>query len=133
MQVIGKRHFGRRRFRPAVAAARAPAASCSIRLLFWKGTVKLDAKGEATVQVPLNDSLTAFRIVAIASAAGIVRHGQHGYPQLAGPDLMSGLPTLVREGDQLRAGLYGAQHFGGIPGRGPQRHGGRQGACRAQA
>jgi hypothetical protein len=43
------------------------------------------------VQVPLNDSLTAFRIVAIASAGGIVRHGQHGYPQLAGPDLDVGL------------------------------------------
>jgi hypothetical protein len=48
--------------------------------------VTLDANGEATVQVPLNDSLTAFRIVAIASAARIVRHRQDRDAQFAGPD-----------------------------------------------
>jgi alpha-2-macroglobulin len=36
-------------------------------LLLWKGRVPLDANGEASVAIPLNDSLTSFRIVAVAT------------------------------------------------------------------
>jgi uncharacterized protein YfaS (alpha-2-macroglobulin family) len=37
-------------------------------LLLWKGRVALDREGQRAVSVPLNDSLTSFRIVAVAHA-----------------------------------------------------------------
>ncbi|MGK5037998.1 alpha-2-macroglobulin family protein [Janthinobacterium sp. LB3P118] len=106
MQVIGKRHFGRKAFPAGGGGGKGASRELFDTLLFWKGTVKLDAKGEATVQVPLNDSLTAFRIVAIASA-GKELFGTGSTDIRSSQDLilMSGLPTLVREGDQLRAGF----------------------------
>ena len=77
MQVVGKRHYGRK----AVAARRRRrtrarrARELFDTLLLWKGRVKLDANGNATVEVPLNDSLTRFRIVAVAQRCGAsVRH-----------------------------------------------------------
>src|SRR3546814_3776727 len=36
-------------------------------VLLWKGNVPLDAKGRATVDVPLSDNLSGFRLVAIAT------------------------------------------------------------------
>ena len=67
MQVIGKRHFGRkaRRARAAAAGAR-PSRELFDTLLLWKARVPLDDDGNATVEIPLNDSLTGFRIVAVA-------------------------------------------------------------------
>ena len=42
--------------------------------------------GEATIEVPLNDSLTSFRLVAVADAERAeVRHRQHQHPRHAGP------------------------------------------------
>ncbi|OBV40170.1 alpha-2-macroglobulin family protein [Janthinobacterium psychrotolerans] len=106
MQVIGKRHFGRKAFPAGGGGGKGASRELFDTLLFWKATVKLDAKGEATVQVPLNDSLTGFRIVAIASA-GQQLFGTGSTDIRSSQDLiiMSGLPALVREGDQLRAGF----------------------------
>jgi len=67
MQVIGKRHFGRkalgggRWWRPGQVRARA-----FDTLLFWQARVKLDEHGHAEATIPLNDALTSFRIVAVA-------------------------------------------------------------------
>ena len=106
MQVIGKRHFGRKAFPAGGGGGKGVSRELFDTLLFWKGTVKLDDKGEATVQVPLNDSLTGFRIVAIASA-GKQWFGTGSLDIRSSQDLiiMSGLPALVREGDRLRAGF----------------------------
>ena len=64
----------------------------------------LDANGSATVEVPLNDALTRFRIVAIA-AVGPDRFGTGSTSIRSTQDLqlISGLPPLVREGDAFRA------------------------------
>jgi uncharacterized protein YfaS (alpha-2-macroglobulin family) len=35
-------------------------------LLVWKAQIVPDANGEAVIEVPLNDSLTSFRLVAVA-------------------------------------------------------------------
>ena len=106
MQVIGKRHFGRKAFPAGGGGGKGASRELFDTLLFWQGTVKLDARGEATVQVPLNDSLTGFRIVAIASA-GQQLFGTGSTDIRSSQDLIivSGLPALVREGDQLRAGF----------------------------
>ena len=63
-----------RRCRPAAAAAATRRASCSTRCCCGSRACALDAKGEARIDVPLNDSLTSFRLVAIADA-GAERFG----------------------------------------------------------
>jgi uncharacterized protein YfaS (alpha-2-macroglobulin family) len=106
MQVVGKRHFGRKAVPHGGGGGRSQARELFDTLLLWRGKVALDANGEATVQVPLNDSLTSFRIVAVASAgAGLFGSGSTDVRSTQDLMLMSGLPNLVREGDRLRAGF----------------------------
>ncbi|MGH8573471.1 MAG: alpha-2-macroglobulin family protein, partial [Gammaproteobacteria bacterium] len=70
------------------------------------GRVALDEQGQARVEVPLNDSLTSFRIVAVASAASDL-FGSGGTAVRTTQDLMliSGLPPVVREEDRFRGGF----------------------------
>ena len=106
MQVIGKRHFGRKAFPHGGGGGKGPSRELFDTLLFWKASVKLDANGEASVQVPLNDALTAFRIVAVASAgADLFGTGKTEIRSEQDLSLLSGLPPLVREGDTFRAGF----------------------------
>jgi uncharacterized protein YfaS (alpha-2-macroglobulin family) len=106
MQVVGKRHFGRKAFPHGGGGGRGESRELFDTLLLWKGKVALDANGEASVQVPLNDSLTSFRIVAVASAgAGLFGSGDTEVRSSQDLMLVSGLPQLVREGDAFRAGF----------------------------
>jgi hypothetical protein len=106
MQVVGKRHFGRKAFPHGGGGGRSGGRELFETLLLWKGKVVLDANGEARVDVPLNDSLTSFRVVAVASS-GAGLFGTGGTDIRTSQDLMlvSGLPPQVREGDRLRAGF----------------------------
>lgn len=106
MQVVGKRHFGRKAVAHGGGGGRGMSRELFETLLLWQGKVKLDAKGEAALPVPLNDSLTSFRIVAVANAgAGMFGTGATDIRSTQDLMLMSGLPPLVREGDRLRAGF----------------------------
>lgn len=106
MQVVGKRHFGRKSVAHGGGGGRGASRELFDTLLLWKGKVVLDVNGEAEVAVPLNDSLTGFRIVAIASAgAGLFGTGSSDIRSTQDLMLLSGLPALVREGDRLRAGF----------------------------
>ncbi|MBI5617998.1 MAG: alpha-2-macroglobulin [Gammaproteobacteria bacterium] len=107
MQVVGKRHYGRK----AVPQGGGGGSAAGSRVLFdtlltWSARVALDANGEASVEVPLNDSLTSFRIVAVATA-GASRFGTGSAVVRSTQDLMlfAGVPPLVREGDRFRAGF----------------------------
>ncbi|MGZ8293922.1 MAG: alpha-2-macroglobulin family protein [Telluria sp.] len=105
MQVIGKRHFGRKAVAAGGGGGRSSGRELFDTLLFWKARVRLDANGEAVVTVPLNDSLTAFRIVAVASAgAGQFGTGRTEIRSTQDLMLLAGLPQLVRHGDSFRAG-----------------------------
>jgi uncharacterized protein YfaS (alpha-2-macroglobulin family) len=64
MQVVGKRHYGRKAVVHGGGGGRAGARELFDTLVLWKGRVRLDANGRARIEVPLNDSLTSFRIVA---------------------------------------------------------------------
>ena len=76
MQVVGKRHYGLKAIPPGGGGGRQITRKLFDTLLLWKARVALDANGDASVEVPLNDSLTSFRIVAIASAeAGLFGTG----------------------------------------------------------
>lgn len=104
MQVIGKRHYGRKAGAPGGGGGRGPARELFDTLLLWKGRVALDANGNATVDIPLNDSLTSFRIVAVATAGSQqFGTGSTSIRTTQELQLVSGLPGLVREGDHLNA------------------------------
>jgi len=94
-----------------LAPGGAPEEAATLRelfdtLLLWQTRVKVDAQGNAEVEVPLNDSLSEFRIVAIASA-GSDKFGTGAASVRATKPLqiVAGLPPLMREGDNFRAGV----------------------------
>ncbi len=104
MQVIGKRHFGRKAVAAGGGGGRASSRELFDTLLLWKARVPLDDAGNATVEIPLNDSLTSFRIVAVASSgAGLFGTGEASIRATQDLMLLSGLPPLIREGDRFRA------------------------------
>ncbi len=105
-QVVGKRHYGRK----AVTAGggggrdRDRARELFDSLLFWKARLRVDERGDASVTVPLNDSLSAFRIVAVANAStGLFGTGSTVINTTQDLILLSGIPPLVREGDRYLA------------------------------
>ena len=108
MQIIGKRHFGKKAAPPGGGGGQFPTRELFDTLLLWNPSVVLDAKGEAVVSVPLNDALTSFRIVAIADVVQGAQQDLFGTGQAtisATQDLqiVSGVPPLVREGDHYKA------------------------------
>ena len=105
-QVVGKRHYGLK----AVAAggggglANAPPRADFQPLLLWRGRVPLDAQGRAAIKVPLNDSLSSFRVVAVATAgADLFGTGAASVRTTQDLILLAGLPPLVRTGDRYDA------------------------------
>jgi uncharacterized protein YfaS (alpha-2-macroglobulin family) len=102
-QVIGKRHFGLKALPQGGGGGRQVTREMFDTLLLWQPRVALDAQGEATVEVPLNDSLTAFRIVAVATS-GVAMFGTGALTVRSTQDLMilPGIPPLVREGDRVQ-------------------------------
>ncbi|MCZ8076430.1 MAG: MG2 domain-containing protein [Paucibacter sp.] len=105
-EIIGRRHYGRKAVAAGGGGGRAPTRELFDTLLLWRSTVKLDARGEALIEVPLNDSLTSFRLVAVADA-GSHQFGTGQATVRVTQDLqvLSGLPPLVREGDEFQANL----------------------------
>lgn len=106
-QVVGKRHYGKK----AVEAGGGGGGDLSALnredfrpVLLWKGRVKLDAQGHARIPVQLSDSLSAFRMVAVATD-GTALFGTGDATVRTSQDLsvFSGIPPLVRTGD-----YYGA-------------------------
>lgn len=106
MQVVGKRHYGLKALPQGGGGGRQAAREFFDTLLFWKARVLLDAKGEARVDIPLNDSLSSFRIVAVASGgAEFFGTGEATVRTTQEIMLFSGLPQVIREGDRFRAGF----------------------------
>lgn len=102
MQVVGKRHYGRKALPPGGGGGRLPTRELFDTLLLWQDKVKINDAGEAEIEVPLNDSLTRFRIVAVADA-GPDQFGL-GYTSVTATrdlQILSGLPPVVRDGDQF--------------------------------
>ena len=103
-QVIGKRHFGKKAVPPGGGGGRAPARELFDTLLLWKPRVMLDATGSATLSVPINDSLTEFRLVAVADAGpGLFGTGSARVRTRQDLQLIAGVPPLVREKDRYSA------------------------------
>jgi len=108
MQIIGKRHFGKKAAPAGGGGGQFPTRELFDTLLLWNPAVVLDAKGEAQVAVPLNDSLTSFRIVVVADVvqgaqAALFGTGQATIAATQDLQIVSGVPPLVREGDHYQA------------------------------
>ncbi|MFZ4381372.1 MAG: MG2 domain-containing protein, partial [Sandarakinorhabdus sp.] len=101
-QVVGKRHYGRK----AVAAGGGGGAGGAMvrrdfnPLLLWQARVKLNPRGEATVPLRLNDQLSGFRLVAVATAGtDLFGTGMTTIRTTQDLQLLAGIPPLVRDGD----------------------------------
>jgi uncharacterized protein YfaS (alpha-2-macroglobulin family) len=104
--VIGKRHFGKKALPPGGGGGRAPARELFDTLLHWNPRVVLDANGSATLKVAMNDSLTEFKLVGVASAGvGLFGTGSTSVKTKQDLQIISGLPPMVREGDSFKAML----------------------------
>ncbi|MGN6314695.1 alpha-2-macroglobulin family protein [Trinickia sp.] len=104
MEIVGRRHFGRKAVPAGGGGGHSATRELFDTLLLWNPRVTLDANGEAVVDVPLNDALTSFRIVAIAAVGdGTFGTGSTSIRSTQDLQLISGLPPLVREGDHFRA------------------------------
>jgi len=106
MQVVGKRHYGKK----AVAAGGGGGDASAVNrqnfqpVLLWKGKVALDGQGRATVPVPLSDALSSFKLVAIATqGAQLFGTGQADLRTAQDLSAYPGLPPLVRTGDRFDA------------------------------
>jgi len=106
MQVVGKRHFGLKAVPQGGGGGRGMTRELFDTLLLWQARVPLDASGTARLSVPLNDSLTAFRLVAVATA-GADRFGTGATTIRSTQDLMvlPGVAPLARAGDAYRTEL----------------------------
>lgn len=103
MQVTGKRHYGRKALPTGGGGGRLPTRELMDTLLYWNPSVALDANGEAEVALPLNDSLTAFRIVAVAAGEDRFGTGQTRIASTRDLQIVSGLAPVVRQGDRATA------------------------------
>lgn len=112
MQVTGKRHFGRKALPAGGGGGKSPTRELFDTLLFWQAGLPLDAKGELAAEIPLNDSLTAFRVVAVAVAENRFGTGRAGFRATQDLQLISGLPPVVREGDRFQA-AFSVRNGGG--------------------
>ncbi len=107
MEIVGRRHYGKK----AAPAGGDGGGHSSTRelfdtLLLWQPAVQLDAQGQATLTVPLNDALSTFEVVAVADAGtGLFGTGRTSIRSAQDLQIISGLPPLVRAGDQFRAQL----------------------------
>jgi len=107
MQVVGKRHYGLK----AVASGGGGGGDLSSLtrsdfrpVLLWRGRVKLDPQGRALIDVPLADSLSSYRLVAVATAGeGLFGTGSTNIRTVQDLAIYAGVPPLVRSGD-----FYGA-------------------------
>ncbi|RYZ93706.1 MAG: hypothetical protein EOP11_27405, partial [Proteobacteria bacterium] len=103
-QIVGKRHYGLKALPSGGGGGVSSARELFDTLLFWKAVLPLDKNGEATAEIPMNDSLSSFRIVAIATE-GASRFGQGAKSVRTRQDLMlfAGLSPFTRQGDRTRA------------------------------
>lgn len=103
-QVIGRRHFGAKAKPPGGGGGSmgADARELFDPILFWQPRVRLDSSGTAKVSVPLNDSITSFRIVAVAiGGADLFGDGATTIEATKDLILYSGMAPLAREGDKI--------------------------------
>ncbi|HEX6591179.1 MAG TPA: MG2 domain-containing protein [Moraxellaceae bacterium] len=106
LQVVGKRHYGRKALPPGGGGGRGGSTrELFDTLIYWQARAKVDANGQAQFSVPLNDSLTGFRIVAVATSENRFGSGDTRMESFQDVSVLPGLPLVVRQGDKLDPGF----------------------------
>lgn len=103
-QVVGRRHFGSKAKPVGGGGGTGPQArELFDPILSWQPHLKADAEGRVRARLTLNDSITSFRIVAVANS-GTQMFGSGSTTIESTKDLIlySGFSPLVREGDQIQ-------------------------------
>jgi len=102
MQVVGKRHFGKKALPVGGGGGNQPTRELFDTLLYWNPEIQLDKKGEAIVPFQLKDSLTSYRVLVVAtSGTDLFGSGQARFHATQDVLLFSGLPPVVRTGDRF--------------------------------
>lgn len=102
LQVVGKRHYGRKAVAPGGSGGRGGATrELFDTLVYWQGRAAVDTQGKVHFSFPLNDSLSKFRIVAVASSESRFGTGETTIESGQEISLLSGLSLVVRQGDKL--------------------------------
>ncbi|MGZ3710500.1 MAG: MG2 domain-containing protein, partial [Bdellovibrionota bacterium] len=98
--VIGKRHFGLKALPAGGGGGHMTSRELFDTLLYWNPKVKLDSSGRGEVEFTLNDSMSSFRIVAVASE-DLDKFGTGQTKVRSTQDLMifSGVSPVARSGD----------------------------------
>ncbi len=100
LQLVGKRHFGLKALPVGGGGGKSNTRELFDTLLLWKGAVKLSPAGVASISIPLNDSLSRFRVVAIASSGqGKFGTGHSSFTTSQDLMVLPGVLPLAREGD----------------------------------
>jgi uncharacterized protein YfaS (alpha-2-macroglobulin family) len=103
MHVIGKRHFGLKALPQGGGGGGQITRELFDTLLLWKGRIPVDERGFAAVDVPLNDAITGFRIVAVAASADRFGTGSTTIRSTRDLIIFSGIAPMVRQGDRYRS------------------------------
>ncbi|HLT99103.1 MAG TPA: MG2 domain-containing protein [Burkholderiaceae bacterium] len=104
LEVVGRRHYGRKAVAAGGGGGSIPTRQLFDTLLSWQPVVQLDANGEAQVRFRVNDSISRFRLVALAEhGAGLFGTADTSVVSRQALQLVSGLPPVVREGDRYLA------------------------------
>ncbi|TGK13359.1 peptidase inhibitor [Leptospira stimsonii] len=106
LRVIGRRHFGLKSLPPGGGGGGATTRELFDTLLYWKADLKPDENGKLEVEVPLNDSLTSFKIVAIVHS-GKDKFGSASTQIQTTRDLLvyPSIAPFAREKDLVQSGL----------------------------
>ena len=105
LEIIGRRHYGRKALPPGGGGGiGAPTRELLDTLLLWKPSVVLDEQGQATIDIPLNDVISRFKVL-VAADHGTQLFGDGAVFIHTTQDLqiIPGLPQVVREGDRYQA------------------------------
>lgn len=104
LQVVGKRHYGKKAVPFGGSGGRRAVRELFDALVYWNPAVQLDAKGEAVVHFKLNDSLTRFEVTG-SVAGGLEKFGDGRASLVSQQDiqLRATLPQLVRLNDDYQA------------------------------
>jgi uncharacterized protein YfaS (alpha-2-macroglobulin family) len=102
-QIIGKRHFGAKAKPPGGGGGMAAdPRQLFDPILAWNPKLVLDKDGRTELKIPLNDSITSFRIVAVAlGGTSLFGTGETTIESSKDLILYSGFAPLVRDGDQV--------------------------------
>ncbi|MFB5651583.1 alpha-2-macroglobulin [Leptospira wolffii] len=106
MFVVGRRHFGLKSLPPGGGGGQSSTRELFDTLLFWKTDLEPNSDGELDLEIPLNDSLTSFRIVAIG-LSGENRFGSASTSIRSSKEILAyaSASPFVRESDRIQAGV----------------------------